>query len=973
MERRKCCLVCIFFFFILSQPVYLHPLSDLEILLMLKSSLVGPSASGLHDWLAPSPSSSSPAAHCSFSGVTCGADGRVISLEITNTPLFGALPPEIGLLRGLVNLTLTAANVTGDLPREFGMLSSLKRVNLSSNSFSSGIPNEMVAKLTELEVFDVYDNSFSGELPVGFVRLKKLRVLNLAGNYFSGEIPALYSGFESLTHLSLQGNSLTGKIPAGLSEIPNLLELSLGYYNTYSGGIPPEFGLLSTLELLDLGKCNLSGGIPASLGSLTRLHSLFLQVNNLTGEIPAELSGLFSLMSLDLSINNLSGRIPARFDGLKKLTLINLFGNKFEGPFPSFIGDLPNLEVLQIWSNNFTLELPENLGDNGRLVLVDVKNNHLTGKIPRNLCRGGRLKNLILMDNYFYGLIPEELGECRSLTRVRFRNNFFNGTIPAGFFALPALDMLELSGNYLTGQLPARISAPNLGTLALSGNWLSGNISQGIGGLRNLEILSLDSNRFSGEIPATISDMKKLSVLNLSGNHLTGKIPASVARCSRLTFFDMSRNEIDGEIPLAISVLQNLNVMNLSRNRLVGSIPSEIGLMKSLTLLDLSYNDFSGRRPTAGLLKDMDDRCFAGNPHLCTSNATCAAAAARAPSPLRSTLLIAVAAVLVALFSVSAIWMVVRRMKANKGRRWKLTTFQKVDMMRAEDVVDCLKEENVVGKGGGGVVYRGSMPDGTDIAVKRVVGRGSDRGFRAEIRTLGRIRHRNIVRLLGYVSNEDTNLLLYEYMPNGSLGDMLHGSKGAHLQWDLRCKIALDAARGLSYLHHDCSPSIIHRDVKSNNILLDADFEAHVADFGLAKFWRDAGASECMSMVAGSYGYIAPEYAYTLKVDQKSDVYSFGVVMLELITGRKPVGEFGDGVDIVMWVKETTADYEAVAAVVDPRLAANPVAEVVNFFKIAMACVEEESSDRPTMREIVNLLSTIQQPTLHIDHLLIQD
>ncbi|KAG6419707.1 hypothetical protein SASPL_116217 [Salvia splendens] len=970
MERRKCCLVCIFFF-ILSQPVYLLPLSDLEILLMLKSSLVGPSGSGLNDWVAPS--SSSPTAHCSFSGVTCGADARVISLEITNTPLFGTLPPEIGLLWGLVNLTLTAANVTGALPREFGMLSSLKRVNLSSNAFSSGIPDEMVAKLTELEVFDVYDNSLSGELSVGFVRLKKLRVLNLAGNYFSGDIPAVYSGFESLTHLSLQGNSLTGKIPAGLSEIPNLLELSLGYYNTYSGGIPPEFGLISTLELLDLGKCNLSGGIPASLGSLTRLHSLFLQVNNLTGEIPAELSGLFSLMSLDLSINNLSGRIPASFDGLKKLTLINLFGNKFEGPFPSFIGDLPNLEVLQIWSNNFTLELPENLGKNGRLVLVDVKNNHLTGKIPMNLCRGGRLKNLILMDNYFYGPIPEELGECMSLTRVRIRNNFFNGTIPGGFFALPALDMLELSGNYLTGQLPARFSARNLGTLALSGNWLSGNISEGIGGLRNLEILSLDSNRFSGEIPATISDMKKLSVLNLSGNHLTGKIPASVSRCSRLTFFDVSRNEIDGEIPLAISVLQNLNVMNLSRNRLVGSIPSEIGLMKSLTLLDLSYNDFSGRRPTAGLLKDMDDRCFAGNPQLCSPNATCVAAAARAPSPLRSTLLIAVAAVLVALFAVSAIWMVVRRMKANKGRRWKLTTFQKVDM-RAEDVVDCLKEENVVGKGGGGVVYRGSMADGTDIAVKRVAGRGSDRGFRAEIGTLGRIRHRNIVRLLGYVSNEDTNLLLYEYMPNGSLGDMLHGSKGAHLQWDLRCKIALDAARGLSYLHHDCSPSIIHRDVKSNNILLDADFEAHVADFGLAKFWRDAGASECMSVVAGSYGYIAPEYAYTLKVDQKSDVYSFGVVMLELITGRKPVGEFGDGVDIVMWVKESTVDYEAaVAAVVDPRLAANPVAQLLNFFKIAMACVEEESSERPTMTEIVNLLSTIQQPTLHIDHLLIQD
>jgi serine/threonine protein kinase len=154
------------------------------------------------------------------------------------------------------------------------------------------------------------------------------------------------------------------------------------------------------------------------------------------------------------------------------------------------------------------------------------------------------------------------------------------------------------------------------------------------------------------------------------------------------------------------------------------------------------------------------------------------------------------------------------------------------------------------------------MPEGIDhVAIKRLVGRGTgrnDHGFSAEIQTLGRIRHRNIVRLLGYVSNKDTNLLLYEYMPNGSLGELLHGSKGGHLQWETRYRIAVEAAKGLCYLHHDCSPLIIHRDVKSNNILLDSDFEAHVADFGLAKFLQDAGASECMSSIAGSYGYIAP-------------------------------------------------------------------------------------------------------------------
>jgi hypothetical protein len=305
-----------------------------------------------------------------------------------------------------------------------------------------------------------------------------------------------------------------------------------------------------------------------------------------------------------------------------------------------------------------------------------------------------------------------------------------------------------------------------------------------------------------------------------------------------------------------------------------------------------------------------------------------------------------------------------------KSRAWKLTAFQRLDF-KAEDVLECLKEENIIGKGGAGIVYRGSMPDGVDVAIKRLVGPGSgktDHGFSAEIQTLGRIRHRNIVRLLGYVSNKDTNLLLYEYMPNGSLGELLHGAKGGHLQWETRYKIAVEAARGLCYLHHDCSPLIIHRDVKSNNILLDSDFEAHVADFGLAKFLQDSGASECMSSIAGSYGYIAPEYAYTLKVDEKSDVYSFGVVLLELVAGRKPVGEFGEGVDIVRWVITKTtselsqpSDAAAVMAVVDPRLNGYPLTGVIRLFKLAMMCVEDESSARPTMREVVHMLTNPPQ------------
>jgi len=199
--------------------------------------------------------------------------------------------------------------------------------------------------------------------------------------------------------------------------------------------------------------------------------------------------------------------------------------------------------------------------------------------------------------------------------------------------------------------------------------------------------------------------------------------------------------------------------------------------------------------------------------------------------------------------------------------RWWFTAFHKVDFGVAE-VIECMKDGNVVGRGGAGVVYAGRTRSGGAIAVKRLQqsqqGQGDDRGFKAEVRTLGSIRHRNIVRLLAFCTNRDANVLVYEYMGGGSLGEVLHGNgkkRGASLAWERRYRIALEAARGLCYLHHDCTPMIVHRDVKSNNILLGDNLEARVADFGLAKFLRRSGAGatdECMSAVAGSYGYIAP-------------------------------------------------------------------------------------------------------------------
>ncbi|KAM7518156.1 hypothetical protein LguiB_017118 [Lonicera macranthoides] len=956
-----------------------HSYSDLEPLLKLKSSIIGPSGSGLQDWIAPhyNSSSSSLSTHCTFSGITCDIDSKVISLSISHVPLFGTVPPEIGLLKNLVNLSLTASNLTGKLPIQMSNLTHLKFINLSSNNFAGEFPGGIVVTMTELEVFDVYNNNFESNLPTEFVKLKKLKYLHLGGNFFHGEIPEAYSDFQFIEILGLQGNELTGKIPRSLAKLSSLRELWLGYYNSFEGGIPPEIGYLRSLQLLDLASSNLTGDIPTSLGNLRMLHSLFLQLNHLTGHIPSELSNLINLKSLDLSVNELTGEIPGSMSELKNLTLINLFRNHFSGPIPYFVGELPNLEILQIWENNFTFELPENLGRSGNLMQLDVTRNHLTGMIPRDLCRGGRLKTLILMENFFFGPIPEELGECKSLTRIRVMKNFFNGTIPAGFFTLPILDMLELNDNYFTGELPSLIIANSLESVTLSNNQITGKIPPAIGNLVNLITLSLEMNKFSGKIPEEIANLKMLSTINISSNNFTGEIPASIAYCAKLTSIDLSRNNLFGEIPREISRLQNLNALNLSINQLTGAIPGELGYMTSITVLDLSYNNFSGRFPTEGQLKDFNDRIFAGNPNLCSphrqscppvTNLIQHSRKSHSTSFSTSKIIITVITLVTVVFILAITLIKMKRKKLQKSKAWKLTTFQRLDF-KAEDVLESLKEENIIGKGGAGIVYRGSMPNGVDVAIKRLINGRNDHGFSAEIQTLGRIRHRNIVRLLGHVSNKDTNLLLYEYMANGSLGEILHGPKGARLKWEMRYRIAVEAAKGLCYLHHDCSPLIVHRDVKSNNILLDSYYEAHVADFGLAKFLQGAGSSECMSSIAGSYGYIAPEYAYTLKVDEKSDVYSFGVVLLELIAGRKPVGEFGDGVDIVRWVRKTiselsqSSDAASVLAVLDSRISDYPLTSVINLFKIAMMCVEDESTARPTMREVVHMLTNPPPPS----------
>ncbi|CAL5067186.1 unnamed protein product [Urochloa decumbens] len=964
-----------------SVPVAATGNADADALLAAKAALSDP-AGALSSWTANS-TTTSP---CAWSGVTCNARGAVIGVDLSGRNLSGEVPAALSRLTHLARLDLAANSLSGPIPPSLSRLASLTHLNLSNNVLNGTFLSAAGGSgggLRALRVLDLYNNNLTGPLPLGVAALPLLRHLHLGGNFFSGEIPPEYGAWRRLQYLAVSGNELSGKIPPELGNLTSLRKLYMGYYNSYSGGIPPELGNMTELVRLDAANCGLSGEIPPELGNLANLDTLFLQVNGLAGGIPPELGRLKSLSSLDLSNNALSGEIPATFAALKNLTLLNLFRNKLRGSIPELVGDLPSLEVLQLWENNFTGGIPRRLGRNGRLQLVDLSSNRLTGTLPPDLCAGGKLETLIALGNFLFGSIPESLGKCEALSRIRLGENYLNGSIPEGLFELPNLVQVELQDNLLSGEFPAVAgaaagAAANLGSITLSNNQLTGALPASIGNFSGLQKLLLDQNAFTGAIPPDIGRLQQLSKADLSGNALDGGVPPEIGKCRLLTYLDLSRNNLSGEIPPAISGMRILNYLNLSRNQLDGEIPATIAAMQSLTAVDFSYNNLSGLVPATGQFSYFNATSFVGNPGLCGpylgpchSGGAGMDHGARTHGGMSNTFkLLIVLGLLVCSIAFAAMAILKARAlkKASEARAWRLTAFQRLDFT-CDDVLDSLKEENIIGKGGAGIVYKGTMPDGEHVAVKRLssMSRGSshDHGFSAEIQTLGRIRHRYIVRLLGFCSNNETNLLVYEYMPNGSLGELLHGKKGGHLHWDTRYKIAVEAAKGLSYLHHDCSPPILHRDVKSNNILLDSDFEAHVADFGLAKFLQDSGTSQCMSAIAGSYGYIAPEYAYTLKVDEKSDVYSFGVVLLELVTGKKPVGEFGDGVDIVQWVKTMTdSNKEQVIKVMDPRLSTVPVHEVMHVFYVALLCVEEQSVQRPTMREVVQMLSELPKPTL---------
>ncbi|KAF7034137.1 hypothetical protein CFC21_045189, partial [Triticum aestivum] len=282
------------------------------------------------------------------------------------------------------------------------------------------------------------------------------------------------------------------------------------------------------------------------------------------------------------------------------------------------------------------------------------------------------------------------------------------------------------------------------------------------------------------------------------------------------------------------------------------------------------------------------------------------------------------------------------------------------------NITNGFSDQNLLGEGGFGSVYKGCLPEGREVAIKKLKdgsGQG-EREFQAEVEIISRVHHRHLVSLVGYCISGDQRLLVYDFVPNDTLHYHLHGRGVPVLEWPARVKISAGSAKGIAYLHEDCHPRIIHRDIKSSNILLDNNFEAQVADFGLARLAMDF-ATHVTTRVMGTFGYMAPEYASSGKLTEKSDVFSFGVVLLELITGRKPVdasNPLGDE-SLVEWARPLlTQALETgnVGELLDPRLDKNfNEVELFHMIEAAAACIRHSAPRRPRMSQVVRALDSL--------------
>ncbi|KAJ4974333.1 hypothetical protein NE237_007507 [Protea cynaroides] len=956
---------------------------------------------------------------CSWVGVNCSSSSvgvenstdsskRVVRLELGKQKLKGNLSESLGGLDQLRFLNLSHNFFKGTVPSNLFHLQNLQVLDLSYNDFSGLLPLE--TDLPSLEYLDISENLFESNIDTGICNNStQIRVLNLSMNYFHGKFPLGFGNCSSLQHLCLNSNYLSGSLPQDLFSLPNLRKLSL-QDNKIFGSLSDEIGNLTNLLDLDISFNNFSGPIPDVFSRLRELKHFSAYSNGFVGGLPKSLSNSPTLISFNLRNNSLSGLFDLNCSAMTSLTSLDIGSNQFHGPILDILSSCKGLRTINLARNSIDSQIPEsfkNLHVLSYLSLTNTSLHNLSAALGvlQNL---SNLTTLVLTYNFHNEEMPSDEGlHFRNLNTLIIPSCGLRGSIPTWLSNCTNLQLLDLSWNKLDGTIPDCLGELKfLFYLDLSNNSLSGVIPESLTSLESLISGNISFEEPSPDFPFFIKRNQTGSglqynqigsfppSLDLSNNMLTGTIWPDFGKLKKLLCLNLKCNFLSGHIPSELSMMTNLETLDLSHNNLSGTIPDSLVNLSFLSQFSVAYNQLTGRIPSGGQFLTFPNSSFEGNKDLCERSGPCTVdrnSSGITPRQARNKGIIigiAVGIGLGSIFLLALVFLIVsrphRRTRDDPERECIDATGNDLDQLGSRllvlfhkennkelSIADLLKstnnfdQANIIGCGGFGLVYEATLPDGKKVAIKRLSGDDfglMEREFQAEVEALSRAQHGNLVLLQGYCTYGNDKLLIYSYMKNGSLDYWLHEKLDgpSSLDWEARLQIAQGAARGLAYLHQSCQPHILHRDIKSSNILLDENFEAHLADFGLARLILPYDTHVTTDLV-GTLGYIPPEYGQASVATYKGDVYSFGVVLLELLTGKRPVDMCKpEGCrDLISWVLQMKKEKRE-SEVFDPFIYDKQNdKEMLWVLEIACLCLKESPKMRPSTQQIVLWLDNV--------------
>ncbi|KAG2320648.1 hypothetical protein Bca52824_013861 [Brassica carinata] len=836
--------------------------------------------------------------------------------------------------------------------------------------------------------------SLPGRLPPELAKLQYLKLIDLCRNYLNGSIPMEWASLPYLTSISLCANRLSGGIPEGLGKFINLTKLDLEA-NQFSGTIPMELGNLVNLEGLVLSSNQLVGGIPKTIERLKNLTNLRFSDNRLNGSIPELMGNLSKLQRLELYATGLTEPIPDSIFQLEHLFDLRISDTTL-GQFPHITSK--NLKFLVLRNMNLTGPIPTTIWDLPYLMTLDLSFNRLTGEIPADATApkytylaGNMLSGKVESGSFLTASTNIDLSynnftwspSCRERKNV---NAYESSSSRNSLTRLLPCSAINQCKNY-SRSLHINCGGPDVTIKNSRGKFLYEGDNSGITG----SAMNYHGKKWGFSNTGDFMDdvITEDTYLVLSDSVVSAKYPElyQTARRSPLSLayfafcyengsynvkLHFAEIQFSDEEPYARLAKRFFNIyvqgkliwedfnIRLEANGTHREVIKEVNTTVTNNTLEIRL--YWAGKGTTIIPKRGNYGSLISAISVCpSSESECGVQVQTLPvtKEHRSRtypLILGITALILSLAFLifgTFYWKKCVR-NADSGKRGSFSLKQ---LKVATNNFDPL---NKIGQGGFGSVYKGRLPDGTLIAVKKLSSKScqGNKEFVNEIGMIACLQHPNLVKLYGCCCENNQLLLVYEYLENNCLADALFGRSGLKLEWGTRHNICLGIARGLAFLHEDSAVKIIHRDIKGANVLLDKDLNSKISDFGLARLHEDEK-SHITTRVAGTIGYMAPEYAMRGHLTEKADVYSFGVVAMEIVSGKSNANYTPDNeccVGLLDWAffLHKKGDF---SEIMDPKLeGVYDVMEAERMIKVSLICSNKSPTLRPTMSEVVKML-----------------